>query len=183
MRQMNASGLRTRPMLWLAFLTATACSVHIFESLIMRLLPLPFIRLGLSNIIVMYLILQGKTLPAIAVNISKSLVGGLMTFTLLSPSTLLSLGGGLAAILVMWLACRLRLGFSPFGISIAGAVAHNLAQLVLVKTIVLPGADVFVLTPILLVLALLSGMLTAGIYLAARAKFENLGTTSDEDQR
>jgi len=106
-----------------------------------------------------------------------------MTFTLLSPSTLLSLGGGLAAILVMWLACRLRLGFSPFGISIAGAVAHNLAQLVLVKTIVLPGADVFVLTPILLVLALLSGMLTAGIYLAARAKFENLGTTSDEDQR
>ena len=77
-----------KPLLMLAFLTATACSIHIFESLIMRLLPLPFIRLGLSNIVMMYLIFEKKPLQAIVVNITKSIVGGAVTFTLLSPATL-----------------------------------------------------------------------------------------------
>ena len=161
-----------KALLVLAFLTATACSVQIAENLIMRLLPLPFIRIGLSNVIILYLILRKQVLNAVIVNVTKSLVGGLATFTLLSPGTLLSLGGGFAAVLVMWAADRLPLGFSVFGISVLGAVAHNLVQLSIVKSVVLPQADVFILTPILLVLALLGGFVTAWILLAVQAKYQ-----------
>ncbi len=160
-----------KPLLMLAFLTATACSIHIFESLIMRLLPLPFIRLGLSNIVMMYLIFEKKPLQAIVVNITKSIVGGAVTFTLLSPATLLSLCGGLAAILAMWAAHGSNLGFSEYGVSISGAEVHNLVQLVLVQTVVLPGTRVFVLTPLLLFLGLFSGILTAWILLLIKARF------------
>ena len=161
-----------KSLLVLAFLTATACSVQIAENLIMRLLPLPFIRIGLSNVVILYLIQRKQVLNAVIVNVTKSLVGGIVTFTLLSPGTLLSLGGGFAAVLVMWAADRLPLGFSVFGVSVLGAVAHNLAQLSIVKSVVLPQADVFVLTPILLVLALISGFVTAWILLAVQAKYQ-----------
>ena len=164
----------------LAFLTATACTIHIFESLIMRLLPLPFLRLGLSNIIVMYLILKGKPLQAVLVNVTKSLVGGAVTFTLMTPATLLSLGGGLFAILAMWLACVSNLGFTEIGISICGAIAHNTMQLFLVKTIVLPGTRVFVLTPLLLFLGLFTGIITAWLLLLAEARFKIIKTDSNE---
>ncbi|HQF67539.1 MAG TPA: Gx transporter family protein [Candidatus Cloacimonadota bacterium] len=161
-----------KALLVLAFLTATACSVQIAENLIMRLLPLPFIRIGLSNVVILYLVQRKQVLNAVIVNVTKSLVGGIATFTLLSPGTLLSLGGGFVAVLVMWAADRLPLGFSVFGVSVLGAVAHNLAQLSIVKSIVLPQADVFVLTPILLVLALISGFVTAWILLAVQAKYQ-----------
>lgn len=74
-----------KSLLVLAFLTATACSVQIAENLIMRLLPLPFIRIGLSNVVILYLIQRKQVLNAVIVNVTKSLVGGIVTFTLLSP--------------------------------------------------------------------------------------------------
>ncbi|MCB5245389.1 MAG: Gx transporter family protein [Candidatus Syntrophosphaera sp.] len=164
----------------LAFLTATACTIHIFESLIMRLLPLPFLRLGLSNIIVMYLILQGRPLQAVLVNVTKSIVSGAVTFTLMTPATLLSLGGGLFAILAMWLACISNLGFTEIGVSICGAIAHNIMQLILVQTIVLPGTRVFVLTPLLLFLGLITGIITAWLLIIAEARFNIIKTDSNE---
>lgn len=173
---------RPRPLVMLAFLTATACSIHVCESLIMRLLPLPFIRLGLSNIIVLYLVLQKQPLQAIAVNLTKSILGGAVTFTLLTPATLLSLCGGFAAILAMWAAHRSKLGLSVFGISIIGAVAHNITQLFLVQRVVLPGSRVFVLTPILLLLGLFSGIVTAWILLLIQAKFKLIGSEIDEKE-
>ncbi len=170
----NSGPLATKspkPLLVLAFLTATACSIHVFENLIMRMLPLPFIRLGLSNIVVMYLLFEKKPLQAIVVNVTKSIVGGAVTFTLLSPATLLSVCGGLAAIFAMWAAIGINLGFSEYGVSILGAVAHNMVQLILVQTVVLPGARVFVLTPLLLFLGLCSGILTAWILLLVKERF------------
>lgn len=164
------------PLLLLAFLTASACSIHIVEGLFMRLLPLPFLRIGLSNVVVMYLVLRGDFWPAFLVNFTKSVVGGLATFTLLTPTTLLSLGGGLAAVLAMWLAHKSRAGFSLYGISVCGAVAHLLVQLLLVRWVVLNTRSVFVLTPILLLIALISGILTAWVFSQASARFQTKKT-------
>lgn len=160
-------------LLLLAFLTATAASLHIVESLIMRMLPLPFIRIGLSNIVILYLIMQDRPMSAFLVNIVKTILGGVVTLTLLSPATLLSLGGGLAAILVMYLARKIRLGFSVFGISVAGAVAHNLGQLILVKYLVFPQTSVFLLTPMLIFIGMLSGIAIAYIMLIVSDKLKD----------
>jgi len=169
-----------RPLIFLAFLTAMACSVHIVESLISRSLPIPFLRLGLSNVVVLYLIMEGKFWQAVAVNLSKSLIGGVATFTFLTPGTLLSLGGGIAAILVMQLALSSHLGFSIYGISLAGATAHNLAQLLLIKWVVLDQPGVFMLTPILLFLGLISGLLIAWIARVVFPRITELRQSEDD---
>ena len=157
------SNMKGNPLFFLAFLSAIACSLHIVESLITRSLPIPFLRLGLSNVIILYLIMDGKAWQAIIVNITKTLVSAVVTFTFLSPGTLISLGAGLTAVLTMFLAQKSRLGFSIYGISICGATAHNMAQLVIAKWVVLDRNEVFMLTPILLFLGLVSGLLIAYI--------------------
>ncbi len=164
----------------LALLTAAAASIQIVENLVMRLMPLPFIRIGLSNVIILYLIWKNKPLSALSVNIAKSVLGGLATFTLLSPATLLSLGGGLAAIIIMLSAKWLRLGLSLFGISILGAIAHNLAQLLFVRWILITSDKVFMLTPILISIALLSGSVIAYITYYLDTKFTLWGLEKDE---
>lgn len=174
MTKLNENGL-----LWLAFLTAAASSLQIVENLLMRLLPLPFIRIGLSNVVILFLIYRNKTLQAVVVAVSKSVLGGLFTFTLLSPSTLLSLSGGLAALLIMLVAMRMRLGLSIYGVSILGAIAHNLTQLYLVHKLIIESARVFVLTPLLLSIALLNGGLIAylTLYIEKRIQLPETGET------
>lgn len=174
MTKLNENGL-----LWLAFLTAAASSLQIVENLLMRLLPLPFIRIGLSNVVILFLIYRNKTLQAVVVAVSKSVLGGLFTFTLLSPSTLLSLSGGLAALLIMLVAMRMRLGLSIYGVSILGAIAHNLTQLYLVHKLIIESARVFVLTPLLLSIALLNGGLIAylTLYIKKRIQLPETGET------
>lgn len=154
---------KSRPLIFLAFLTAVACSVHIVESLVSRSLPFPFLRLGLSNVVVLYLVMEKQVWQAVAVNVTKSLIGGVATFTFLTPGTVLSLGAGFGAIIVMELARRSQLGFSIYGISLAGATAHNLVQLLIIKWVVLNQRGVFMLTPIMLFLGLISGLLIARI--------------------
>lgn len=169
------------PLMMLAFLTAIASSVHIVESIISRGLPLPFLRLGLSNVVVLFLIMENKFWQAVLLNITKSLLGAIATFTLLTPGTVLSLGAGFTAILAMQLAKRSNMGFSIYGISLAGAIIHNLTQLVLIKWIVLDQPAVFMLTPILLLLGLVSGMIIARIATAIFPQIKELRLQNNED--
>jgi heptaprenyl diphosphate synthase len=157
----------------LAFFTALAATIHIVEDLIMRMLPLPFIRVGFSNIVILYLICHHKIWEAFVVNISKTLLSGIVTLTLLSPSTILSLTAGITAIVIMVLVSWFHLGLGVYGISICGAIAHNLMQLIMVRSILIHSDKVFVLTPILLLIALLSGSIIAYFTLYIDRKSEN----------
>ncbi len=159
-------------LLLLALLTAAAASIHIVESLLMRMLPLPFLRIGLSNVIVLYLVWKKRVVSAIIVNVAKAMIGGLITLTLLSPTTLLSLFGGFIAILAMLLSMNIRLGFSIYGISIVGAVTHNLTQLLIVRQFIIQSDRVFMLTPLLISIGLISGCVIAYITLYADAKLK-----------
>ncbi|HRX76562.1 MAG: Gx transporter family protein [Candidatus Cloacimonetes bacterium] len=156
--------------LFLGFLTATASAVYIIENLILSLMPIPFLRIGLSNIVALYLVLNGKISSAFVVTIAKSIIGGMATFNLLSPVLLLSLGGGIAAVLFMSIGLLIRPRFSIFGISVLGALAHNFAQLALVRLMLIQSDGLFVLTPILILFGLISGIITAGICLYIQQK-------------
>jgi heptaprenyl diphosphate synthase len=148
--------------------------MHIVESLVFRAVPLPFIRLGLSNIVVLYLIWNKKIVSAFVVAVAKSIIGGVVTLTLLSPAILLSLSGGIISVLLMSLALLVRPRFSLTGISIVGAISHNLTQLGMARLFIIPNDSLFVLTPILLLLALISGITTAYICYFLEIKIPSL---------
>jgi heptaprenyl diphosphate synthase len=148
---------------FLGFLTATASLIYIVENLLLRALPVPFLRLGLANIVLLYLVWHRKLWQAYLVTVAKTMIGGIATFTILSPGVLLSLGGGIIAVSVMSLGLLMRPRFSITGISILGAVSHNLTQLILARWLIIASDSLFVLTPILILFGLFSGIVTAYI--------------------
>lgn len=136
--------------LWMAL----AIAVSSLESLL-PVLPVPGAKPGLSNIVTMY-VLSSMGLPAaLAVTMGKAI------FALFRGGTafLMSLAGGLVSTLIM-AACRRCLGryVSYIGIGIAGAVAHNMAQLEV--SMLLLDASLLYYAPWLLFLALAAGTVT-----------------------
>lgn len=163
--------------LLLAFLTATATAVYIVENLILSMLPIPFIRIGLANVVLLYLVFHRQIVSALIVTIAKSMIGGIVTFSLLSPMLPLSLGGGLAAVLVMSLGLLVRPRLSMFGISILGALAHNGVQLIVARIILIRNDGLFRLTPIMILIGLLSGITTAYFCIYIEEKILSLKAT------
>lgn len=112
----------------IALLASYALALHGLEALIPS--PIPWLRLGLSNIITVITLFFYGMRPALAVTMIRILLGSLFLGTFLGPGFFLSLSGGLAGTISMAAAAALFPGlFSPLGISLIGAFFHNLAQL------------------------------------------------------
>jgi heptaprenyl diphosphate synthase len=141
----------------LGFFTAFSIMVYLLESFIPK--PLPFLKLGLANIMVLMLLTSGYPWYALVVALSKTLLGGLLSGTFLSPATALSLAGTIFAFIAMLVANRRFFHFSIIGISICGAVAHNLGQIVMARMIVIRQDSIFYLTPMMVFMGIATGML------------------------
>jgi heptaprenyl diphosphate synthase len=160
-----------RRVIYLGFFTAFAVMVYILETFIPK--PLPFLKLGLANIVVLLLLTSGYPWSALLVAICKTLFGGLLSGTFLSPGTLLSLGGSLLAFAAMLVANRQFFGFSIIGVSICGAVAHNFGQLLVARLVVIRQDSIFYLTPIMILIGIATGIMIGyitDIFLKALSK-------------
>jgi len=112
----------------IALLASYALALHGLEALIPT--PIPWLRLGLSNIITVITLFFYGLRPALTVTMVRILLGSLLLGTFLGPGFFLSLSGGLAGTISMGIAAGLFPGmFSPLGISLIGAFFHNMAQL------------------------------------------------------
>lgn len=136
-------------------LAALAIILSYFEMLIPAPVPVPGIKLGLANIVV---VIALYTLNArIAFNISLVRVFS-VAFLFGGLSTLMySLTGAIVSFLCMYLFKKTNL-FSIFGVSIIGSFAHVTTQLV-VASFVVQNTSIFTYLPILTISALISGFL------------------------
>lgn len=122
--------------------------------------PLPFLRLGLANlplILAVDLLPPGPWFMLVAIKVlSQALVGG----SLVSWVFLFSLAGSLSSALVMYGLRRLipARWLSLLGVSLAGAMTSNLAQLALSRVIVF-GESARFMAPALLGTGLITGTL------------------------
>lgn len=117
--------MSSRKLSYGALLCACAIIFGYIESLLPLPIPIPGIKLGLSNLVLLYALYQ-----------NKPLAWGIMFVKVLASSLLFSgmtaffyaLAGGICSMLVMTL--LLKAGkFSVISISMAGGVFHNLGQL------------------------------------------------------
>lgn len=145
-------------LLEISFYTACAGTIAIAESLIPK--PLPFLKIGLANVVLILLIMRKDELSAFLVLLGKIILSGLVVGTILMPTTLIALGSGLVSLLTMIVFSRLKLGLSWVGISILSAVVHNIMQLVIVRSILIYSNSIFELIPILLMLGIGTGTVT-----------------------
>ena len=143
----------------IAWLTALAISIHILESALPS--PLPGLKPGLANVITIAVLLQFGWRTAAWVSLLRVVCGSLLLGTFLSPAFLLSLGGALCSMGMLWLAQRLPgTGFSAIGLGVVAALAHMSGQFTLAWLLFIPHPALWRLFPILLTAALLFGIVS-----------------------
>ena len=121
-------------------------------------------KFGLANIVILIVLFIYNFRSALIVAVSKTLIGGFFSGTLLSPTTILSLSGSICSLLVMFLFLKTNINFSIIGISILGAVFHNLTQISAVRFLLIKENSIFYLAPILILMGIITGTITG--YLA-----------------
>jgi len=148
----------------LALLLALATAIHTAEAF----LPITVVwfRFGFANIIGLATLYLFGFKDALFITLGRIFLGSLATGLFGSPAFLLSLAGGVCAIVAMGVAHRFGSRFfSEIGISLIGAVAHNTAQLVVAYLILVRNQGIFLLFPMMLLAAMATGFLNG---LAAR---------------
>lgn len=142
----------------MAFLVAVASILFILESLIPS--PIPWIRLGLANVVTLLALKWWGMKEALIVLVMRVMVGSLLSGKFLSPVFLLAISGGITATLVMGMG--LSLGekvLSLIGISILGAVTKNVVQILVTYFIYIRQIYILTLFPVFLTSSLITGTL------------------------
>lgn len=152
-------------------LFALAIVLSIVESAITPMLGLtPGVKIGLSNIVVMYALFFMGTKQAFSLAVLKSLFVALTRGVV---AGVLSLSGGMLSLLVMWLLYRLLAKhITYFILSVCGALSHNIGQLI-AASFVLGSRLALTYAPILIVSGLVMGWITSaslGMLLPALGK-------------
>jgi heptaprenyl diphosphate synthase len=144
-----------------SILTALALALSVSESLFFpsALFPVPGMRLGLANIVTLLAIYMFGAIPTMLIVLIRCLItfafGGNLT------AFLFSLAGGMLALVVMLLLRNSKI-FSLFGVSMGGAAAHTVGQILIAAVLV---RSLYVLTylPVLLLVSIITGLLVAAL--------------------
>ena len=132
--------------------------------------PLPFMRLGLANLPILMAVKKMPSRYVLALVLLKIMLQAFISGTLLSYVFAFSLAGSLASgitVILLHMIFGKTDAVSFIGLSLAGALANNAAQLVLAKYIMF-GENVRYIAPILLCSGLVTGLLL-GIFANAFA--------------
>lgn len=144
-----------KKIVFLSLLVSIGLALNIIEST----MPVPFLapgaKLGLSNMVILTTLVIFGFKEAFFVAVMKSL-----TFTMATgsfSSLFYSLAGGVLSVIVMgYIYKNFKNVFSLIGVSIFGAMSHNIAQ-ISVASIIMENIKIFSYLPIMSLVSLFAG--------------------------
>ncbi len=134
---------------------ALALIASYVESLIPVPIPVPGIKLGVANSVVLILLYYTNAKTAWGISVGRVVLSSFLFGSL--SSILFSLSGAILSLLVLTLIKKCDC-FTMTGVSVAGGVSHNIGQLIMAFLVLESGALWYYL-PVLLV----SGCVTGGL--------------------
>lgn len=153
-------GRKTKKLALAAVLTCIASVLFVVEMQIPPFIPVPGVKLGLSNTVTLFVLCLGENWTrkdAVLILTARILLVSLLTG---QPSALMfSLPGGLSALLAMIILRAVPKNLPIPFLSVAGAVFHNTAQ-ILSAAVFMGTLSVFAYIPALAVSGIASGLLT-----------------------
>jgi heptaprenyl diphosphate synthase len=154
------SKLTTQKLTRLALLAAASVVLGYMESIICALMPLPpGIKLGLANTVVLYSVYTLGVGCSIILIILKVVLTGFMSGNL-AAAFLYSMGGAVLSLVTMLLVKNIsRDKVSIVGVSVVGAVFHNVGQ-ILVASLLLQTPGLMFYVFVLMISAVITGTLT-----------------------
>ncbi len=138
----------------LSLFCALAMIMSYLESLIP--LPLPFgIKVGLPNIIIVFILYRIGTKEAIAVSLVRVALVSLLFGSVLSLAY--SLAGAILSITIMIILKSFK-SFSAVAVSVVGGICHNAGQII-VACIVMDTVQISYYLPVLAISGIVAGVL------------------------
>lgn len=123
------------------------------ESLIPVPIPIPGIKLGVANSIVLILIYMTDVKTAWLVSVSRVVLSGFLFGSM--ASILYSLSGAVLS-LIMMSVIKKKDCFTMTGVSVVGGISHNVGQLIM-AFLVLESEAVWYYLPVLLISGVVTG--------------------------
>lgn len=121
--------------------------------------PLPGVKPGLANIVVLIVLMRHGWREAAWVAILRVLAANLLLGQLFAPGFFLSLAGSLASLAALGLSTHLpRRAFGPVTHSLIAAFAHIFGQLLLARLWLIPHEGIWALAPVFAAAATVFGI-------------------------
>lgn len=144
-----------------AVLGAMAIAIHSIENLIP--MPVPWLRLGLSNVITLIVFLTFRFRIALLVTLLRVIISSMLIGTFPGPAFVLSLSGGLAGLAGLWLSSLISF-FGITGMSVLSALFHIAGQLLIAYYLFIRRPEaLFAIAPLLILLSTITGTVNGTI--------------------
>lgn len=146
---------KTKKLVFLSLLASLAIVVYIIEAQLPVLVPIPGVKLGLSNMVSLATLLIFGPGACLSVLSLRIVLGSLLTGSL--SALFFSLAGGLLSnigMIILYLLFKKHI--SIWVISIVGSILHNIGQL-LVAALVIQNLKIYYYLPILLISGVITG--------------------------
>lgn len=142
----------------LAILASQSIVLSIIEWMVPIPVGIPGIKLGLANVITIILLFYYNLSSVLIVVLLKCMITSLFMGN--PVLFVFSISGGIFSTLVMWIMIRnMQKWFSLAGISMAGAICHNSAQMA-AACLIMNDTALLTYLPVLMVTGIVSGCFT-----------------------
>lgn len=153
---------------YLGVMLALALICSYVEVLIPIPIGIPGIKLGLANIVVVFVMYSIGVKEALLLSVMRVTISGFMFGNVVAIAY--SLAGGLLSLVIMFLLKKTNL-LSCISVSIAGGIAHNIGQM-MIATVLVDNYYVLYYVPVLMIAGFITG---ACIGVVAQEVFLRIG--------
>ncbi len=144
-----------------AILIAAATGLQMLEAPLPRILP--WLKLGLANIITLFAIIRLGGVKGIAIAALRTCLAAFILGSFLSPIHMLSFAGAVSAAIVMYMISNFLPKTSICIISIFGAITSNIAQLGVVQSMFASNMPLWFHLALIIWIGIPSGMIVGKI--------------------
>ena len=149
--------MKTRKLTLMAMLSAVALIIFVVEAQIPALVPIPGIKLGMSNIVTVFAVFMLGSWEAALILAVRIFLGAVFAGNF--STILYSAGGGILAILLTILCRRILKKDQLWVAGCLGAVAHSVGQMVVAVLVTgTPGLVIYL--PVMIVCSIITGAFT-----------------------
>ena len=162
--------MKTKKVAMLGLTIAFAMIMSYIEALVPLSFAVPGIKMGLANIVIIFVLYKIGTKEAILVSLIRVILVSLLFSNVMAMAY--SIAGAVLSLSVMWLLKNTD-KFSFIGVSIAGGIMHNVGQIIM-AVILLGTEQIALYLPVLIITGTATGVVIGIVSGLVINRFKNI---------
>ena len=162
--------MKTKKVAMLGLTIALAMIMSYIEALVPLSFAVPGIKMGLANIVIIFVLYKIGTKEAILVSLIRVILVSLLFSNVMAMAY--SIAGATLSLSIMWLLKKAD-KFSFVGVSIAGGIMHNVGQIIM-AVILLGTQQIALYLPVLMITGTATGVVIGIVSGLVINRFKNI---------